>query len=159
MTILGDEDWMRLALQQAQIAARDNEVPVGAVVVQQGQLIGSGHNLTQAQRQIHTHAELVALGAASRNCGLHQLAASTLYVTLEPCLMCLGAIVQARLARLVFGAYEPQTGALVSHYQLAHYPGHNFDWRGGVLQQECARLMQDFFLNQRRKQIRSGPLD
>jgi len=149
MTTPGDEELMRFALLEAQTAAEAGETPVGALLIKQGKIIGKGYNRTLGEQLQTSHAELVAMREASARLGLHALTGATLCVTLEPCLMCLGALVQARIARVVFGAYEPQTGALVSRYQLADYPGHRFDWRGGVLREECAALMQAFFRRRR----------
>ena len=144
-----DEQWMEQALALAHRAAAVNEVPVGAVLVHKGSLIGSGYNQTIGLQRPSAHAEIQALENASLRFGIHAVAGSTLYVTLEPCLMCLGAIVATRIRRIVFGTYEPNTGALVSHYQLADYPGHQFDWCAGVLQSQCAALLQQFFRDKR----------
>lgn len=145
---------MRLALRQAQAAADAGEVPVGAVVVRAGQVIASGHNAPLASHDPTAHAEVNALRAAAHALGNYRLDDCTLYVTLEPCAMCSGAALHARLKRVVFGATEPKTGAagsvlnLFSHAQI----NHQTQVVGGVLADECAHLLQSFFENRRAQQ-------
>lgn len=142
-----DEHWMRLALAQAQAAASAGEVPVGAVVVKDGQVIASGRNAPIAGHDPTAHAEVMALREAARVLGNYRLDGCTLYVTLEPCAMCSGAMLHARLARVVFGAADPRTGVagsvlnLFDHAQL----NHQTQVTGGVLADACGQLLKDFF--------------
>ncbi len=142
-----DETFMQAALQQAQNAAAAGEAPVGAVLVIAGDVVASGHNRTLADYDPSGHAEVVVLRAGGRAAGNHRLTGATLYVTLEPCAMCVGAIVQARLARVVFGAYDRKAGALGSAIDLTDSVAfnHRFDVQGGLLADECAAILQDFF--------------
>lgn len=142
---------MRAALAEARMALADGEIPVGAVVSYEGRAIGTGHNRSIADCDPSAHAEIVALRAAARAFGNHRLEGATLYVTLEPCPMCLGAIAQARVARLVFGAYDEKAGAagtvvdLGESAALNHHPEIN----GGLLAAECAALLTGFFAAKR----------
>ena len=151
-----DADWMRQALRLAEQAARRGEVPVGAVLVRRGgsgdELIGRGGNAVIGAADPTAHAEINALRDAAARLGNYRLPDTTLYVTLEPCLMCAGALVHARVKRLVFGAREPRTGAVFSHARALESPAHNhrIDVSEGVLAQECAALMQRFFRERRR---------
>lgn len=149
-----DLDFMRQALAQAALAAAAGEVPVGAVVVQDGHVIGQGHNLTVGRHDISAHAEIQALRQAAQALGNHRLEGCTLYVTLEPCLMCSGAILGARLARVVYGAPEPKTGAAGSVLDVFAQPRLNHHTRieGGVLAQECSAMLQVFFQGRRQDQ-------
>ena len=142
-----DLKFMRMALDQAQAAGESGEVPVGAVVVFDGEIIGNGHNRTIADHDPSGHAEIVALRAAAASRNNHRLTGATLYVTLEPCAMCIGAIAEARLTRVVFGAYDPKAGAAGSAIDLVESRAlnHRFEINGGVLEDDCARLLQDFF--------------
>ena len=143
---------MRQALQQAQLAASRNEVPVGAVLVSKaGELIASGHNQPIMAHDPTAHAEILVLRAAAQLLKNYRLPDTTLYVTLEPCTMCVGALVQARVGRLVYGAVEPKTGAIESAHQLfdgGHY-NHYPEVQGGVLESECSSLLSDFFEQKR----------
>lgn len=142
-----DHHWMQLALDQARLAAARGEVPVGALLVRDGEVIGAGHNQPISACDPTAHAEIVALRAAATACGNYRLPGSTLYVTIEPCSMCVGAMMHARVARLVFGATEPRAGAVVSALPLAaaeHF-NHRLDWQGGVREEECSALMRAFF--------------
>lgn len=149
-----DAHWMRLALAQARAGAQAGEVPVGAVVVYQGQVIGQGANAPLACCDPTAHAEVQALRAAARQLGNYRLEGCTLYVTLEPCVMCAGAMLHARLARVVFGAPEPKTGAAGSVLDVLAHPALNFHTQvqGGVLAPECAALLGDFFRQRRQVQ-------
>lgn len=141
-----DEQYMRLALAEARAACSQDEVPVGAVVVMDGEPIGLGQNRTRRDGIVQAHAELVALAAAERATGDFRLERSMLYVTVEPCLMCLGAILQARIARLVYGAPEPKFGALGSRFDLTAHPAlRKLAIDSGVLADEAAQLLADFF--------------
>jgi tRNA(adenine34) deaminase len=144
---------MRLALQEARAAEGKGEVPVGAVVVRAGELIATGHNLTHTAADPTTHAEMVAIRRAAAAIGHWRLLDCTLYVTLEPCAMCSGAIVLARIPQLVFGAYDPKAGMSGSLENLVQDPrlNHRVSVVGGVLAQECGDLLRDFFRRKRRK--------
>ena len=146
-----DEKWMRHALQLAKHAASQNEVPVGALLVHNEQLISEAWNQPIAHSDPSAHAEILALRQAGAHLHNYRLLNCTLYVSLEPCLMCLGAILHARIARLVFGAYDRKTGAVVSHFQLLdHYPQkHSIDYLGGCLADECGSILSDFFQHKR----------
>jgi tRNA(adenine34) deaminase len=145
------EDLMRAALEQARLALALGEVPVGAVVALDGEIVGAGYNQPIAAADPTAHAEIVALRAAARRVGNYRLTGATLYVTVEPCLMCVGALVHARIERVVYGAAEPKSGALASTVRGAELPGvnHRFDVVGGVLEVECRDLMQAFFREKR----------
>ena len=148
---MADSDFMRIALTQARAAAAAGEVPVGAALVRAGQVIAVGGNGPIGQHDPSAHAEIVALRAAAKLLGNYRLSDCELFVTLEPCAMCAGAILQARLKRVVFGAADPKAGAagsvldLFAHRQL----NHQTQVQGGLLQAECASLLQDFFLRRR----------
>ncbi len=146
-----DEDYMRLALEEAEAARDAGEVPVGAVVVCDEQVVARGHNRTIADRDPTAHAEIVALRAAAALLGNHRLAGCVLYVTIEPCAMCAGAIVQARVARLVYGCDDPKAGAVRSLFQIADDPrlNHRAEITGGVLAEQCAALIRGFFQEKR----------
>ncbi|NBX53462.1 MAG: tRNA adenosine(34) deaminase TadA [Betaproteobacteria bacterium] len=147
---LSDEAAMDLALAQARRAQDAGEVPVGAVVVHQGRVVGVGHNSPIHDRDPSAHAEIIALRQAAQALGNYRLEDCTLYVTLEPCAMCCGAIAHARLSRLVFGAFEPKTGAVQSITRLFDLPGmHAPDIVGGVQAQACGQLLQSFFRDKR----------
>ncbi len=142
-----DEHWMRRALELADRAAAAGEVPVGAVVVRDGELLGEGGNSVIGGADPSAHAEIVALRAAARAANNYRLPGATLYVTLEPCTMCVGALVHARIERLVFGAREPKAGVICSNaalLDLAHY-NHRMAWEEGVLAAESAGKLQAFF--------------
>jgi tRNA(adenine34) deaminase len=147
MTQQTDIRWMEYALQLAESAAEQGEVPVGAVLVLNDEAIGEGWNRPIAACDPTAHAEIVALRDAARRQGNYRLAGSTLYVTLEPCLMCAGAMVHARVGRLVFGAHDPKRGAVDSTAHAFEAPGlnHRVEVRGGLLEQQCARRLQAFF--------------
>ncbi len=138
---------MQAALQQANQAAAAGEIPVGAVVTIGGQILAAGQNRSIRDFDPSAHAEVVALRAACHAQGNHRLNDATLYVTLEPCAMCIGALVQARVARLVFGAYDPKAGAAGSVVDLTDSRAfnHRFEVLGGVLADECGAVLQDFF--------------
>ena len=147
----GHERWMRQALREAEAAAAAGEVPVGALVVREGQLLGRGHNQVESLHDATAHAEILALGAASERLGEWRLAGATLYVTLEPCLMCSGALLLGRVERLVYGAPDPRAGAVVSTARtLQGNPyRHPVEVVGGVLADECGALLQRFFRTRR----------
>lgn len=139
---------MLLALEQARLAARHGDVPVGAVVVDQaGNALAAAGNEREIRHDPTAHAELLALREASRRLQSWRLTGHTLVVTLEPCAMCAGALVLARVARLVFGAFDPKAGAVSSLFDVVRDPrlNHRVDVRGGVLEAECSALLKDFF--------------
>jgi len=142
-----DEAFMAEALELARCAAQLGEVPVGAVTVYQGQIIGRGYNRREVDRDPLAHAELLAIAEARRALGAWRLSGVTLYVTLEPCAMCAGALVQSRVDRLVFGARDPKAGAVGSLYDLARDARHNhrLEVTSGVLEEACGGILKDFF--------------
>lgn len=142
-----DQEAMRIALDEARAALASAEVPVGAVVAVRGEIVGRGRNRSISDRDPSAHAEIIALRAAAQGQGNYRLNRATLYVTLEPCAMCVGAIVQARVGRVVFGAYDPKAGALGSAIDLSDSPAfnHRFEVQGGLLADDCGALLQDFF--------------
>ncbi len=147
-----DDQWMRLALELAQQAAGQGEVPVGAVVVKGGEVIGRGFNRPIGSHDPSAHAEMVALREASQRLGNYRLTDCDLYVTLEPCVMCSGAIFHARIRNVVFGATDPKTGVAGSVMNLYESKplNHHTAIRGGVMAQESATLLQSFFAARRR---------
>ncbi len=149
-----DEIWMEEALRIAQRALHDGEVPVGAVVVLDGKAVGWGWNRNLADRDPTAHAEVVALRQAGAAVGNHRLGDCELFVTIEPCAMCAGAMVHARLKRLVYGADDPKAGAVRSALQVINHPrlNHQMEVRGGVLPGRSADLLQAFFRTRRREQ-------
>jgi len=138
---------MEAALEQARSARDAGEVPIGAVVSIAGEIVGRGFNQPLSSGDPTAHAEIVAIREAARRVGNYRLTSAALYVTIEPCLMCVGALVHARIATLVFGAAEPRTGAVISTVRGAELPGHNhrFQIVSGVREAECRELMQEFF--------------
>ena len=141
------ELWMRRALELAESAALANEVPVGAVLVRAGELLGEGRNQMISSNDPSAHAELVALRNAAAKESNFRLPGSTLYVTLEPCTMCVGAMVHARIERLIFAAREPRAGVVCSRAQLLDekFYNHQVEWEEGVLADDSAQLLQEFF--------------
>ena len=146
-----DQSWMERALRLARAAAAQGEVPVGAVVVSGGRIVGQGSNSPIRSCDPTAHAEIAALRRAAKALGNYRVAGATLYVTLEPCLMCLGAMVHARVRRLVYGAADPKVGAvaLLRRRRLAGL-NHRVTIRGGVRADECAELLRSFFRRRRR---------
>jgi tRNA(adenine34) deaminase len=146
-----DERWMRLALEQARDAELAGEVPVGAVVVQAGELLAASANRTVRDQDPTAHAEILALREASRVLDTWRLSACTLYVTLEPCAMCAGALVLARVKRVVFGAWDDKAGMAGSVGDLLRHPklNHSPEVVGGVLREECGALLTRFFQRKR----------
>lgn len=146
-----DERFMFLALEQADLAAQAGEVPIGAVVVCDGEVVAAAHNRRETDADPSAHAEFSALVAASRRLGRWRLTGCTVYVTLEPCLMCAGLMVNARIDRCVYGAPDPKGGALGTLYDVSCDPrlNHAFEVVGGVLQDECADLLRSFFRRRR----------
>ncbi len=145
------ERWMRSALEQARAAFDEGEVPVGAVVLYQDRLIGEAYNQRESLNDPTAHAEMIAITQAAQALGSWRLADCTLYVTLEPCPMCAGAIVQARIPTVIFGATDPKAGACHTLFGITDDPrlNHRATVVGGVLQEECRAILQEFFSLQR----------
>jgi tRNA(adenine34) deaminase len=146
-----DEEWMRRALELALRAEAEGEVPVGALVVRDDEILGEGWNRPVALRDPTAHAEILAMRDAAQKVGDYRLAGTTLYVTLEPCPMCAAAVAHARIARLVFGAWDPRQGAAGSAFNLVSAPelNHRVDAFGGVLSEECGARLKGFFAARR----------
>ena len=153
-----DQAFMREALAQAGEARRRGEVPVGAVVVLGGEVIGAGFNQPIGAHDPTAHAEIVALRMAARRLRNYRLAGAELYVTIEPCQMCVGAMVHARIGRVIYGAREPKAGAIESAMRAHEHPSlnHRMAARGGVLEDECRALVQEFFQGLRREAVGDG---
>ncbi len=152
------EHWMREALCEARKAELAGEVPVGAVVLVNGKIVGRGHNNSIHAHDPSAHAEILALRLAARNMKNYRLPGSVLVVTVEPCVMCAGAMVQARVEEVVYGAVDPKAGALDSHFHLAAGAplNHTFGVMSGILEEECGQLLRGFFAS-RRQQEDDGP--
>jgi tRNA(adenine34) deaminase len=146
-----DEAWMRKALALARRAEEAGEVPVGAILVKGDRIVGAGWNRPIGSSDPTAHAEIVALREAGQRLGNYRLVDTTMYVTLEPCLMCLGALVHARVKRLVFGAHDAKRGATGSAFKLANtdFLNHRPEFAGGILAEECGPLLSEFFLRKR----------
>jgi len=153
LRVSAHEQFMRSALEEANKAAELGEVPVGAVVVLGGEIIARGCNRNLLDRDPSAHAEIVALRGAGMAVGNHRLLDCALYITLEPCAMCAGALIQARVKRLVYGAADPKAGAVNSVLQVLNHPAlnHQMEVVPGVLADECAGLLQSFFRSRRAK--------
>ena len=151
---MSDELWMKEALTAAQRALEMSEVPIGAVVVRHGSLVARGWNRNIADHDPTAHAEIVALRAAGEILGNHRLGGCELFVTIEPCAMCVGALIQARITRLVYGADDPKAGAVHSALTVLNHPrlNHQMSVVGGVLAGRCAEVVQAFF-RERRGQV------
>jgi tRNA(adenine34) deaminase len=143
--------FMRRALELASRAAAEGEVPVGAVLVHEGRIIGEGYNRPIGEHDPSAHAEMIALREAAARLSNYRLPDTTLYVTLEPCIMCAGAILHARVRRLVFGAFDPKAGAVCSVYDVIAAPklNHRCEWLGGVLAEDGGGLLRTFFRERR----------
>ncbi|MEW6729652.1 MAG: tRNA adenosine(34) deaminase TadA [Pseudomonadota bacterium] len=153
---MSDTYWMEQALERARRAEAEGEVPVGAVLVKDGLLVGEGWNRPIGANDPTAHAEINALRDAAERLGNYRLPGTTLYVTLEPCPMCVGAMIHARVERVVFGAFDPKTGACGGALDLAHHPSHNHHLivDGGVMAEPAAELLRTFF-RRRRAESRS----
>ena len=149
-----DEQFMQQALIEAEAAGQAGEVPVGAVVVHSGSVIGRGRNFVINSSDPTAHAEINALRDAARAIGNYRLTGTTLYSTIEPCAMCAGAIIHARIARLVFGALDPKAGAVTTHFGICttDFLNHQVSVEGGILEGECRRVLQSFFRERRSAQ-------
>jgi len=153
-----DARWMQLALEQAQLALEAGEVPVGAVIIKDGQPVGSGFNRNLMDKDPTAHAEVVALRQAAARLGNHRLPGCTLVCTIEPCAMCAGAMVHARISRLVYGAADPKAGAAGSVLEITNHPrlNHHLEVTPGVLAEECSELLRNFFVERRKISEESG---
>jgi tRNA(adenine34) deaminase len=142
-----DEKWMEYALREAEQAMKRKEVPVGAVIISDGRIIGKGYNQIETLRDPTAHAEIIAITAAALFLGSRRLENTILYVTLEPCAMCAGAIVQARIPRLVFGAFDPKAGACGTLFNVVQDRrlNHQADVAGGILAEKCGGMLSEFF--------------
>ena len=156
MIVLDDESGIRAALREAGESLARDEVPVGCVIVHDGVIVGRGHNQVEGLQDATAHAEVIAIGAASNALGSWRLSDCTLYVTLEPCSMCAGAIVLARLGRVVYGAADPKAGACGSVLNVLHERrlNHRAELTGGVLAEECGEMLREFFRGRRKKALR-----
>ena len=148
---MGDAAWMAEALREAELAASEGEIPVGCVIVRDGEIIARGHNLREQTGDPTAHAEVVAIRRAAQALGCWKLSGCTMYVTLEPCPMCAGAISQARIARLIYGASDPAYGCAGSVYRIPEDPAFNHfcTCDGGALEADCRALLERFFKNRR----------
>ena len=145
-----DKTFMQQALLLAEKAKGEGEVPVGAIVVKNGEIIGSGHNLRETNGMATAHAEIIAIEEACRRLGTWRLLGCTLYVTLEPCPMCAGAIVNSRIERVVYGVKDSVAGCLGSVVDFNRYPfSHSFSLTAGICEEECALLLKEFFKSKR----------
>ena len=153
LVIRDDDEGMRAALREARASEAADEVPVGCVIVHDGAVIGRGHNQVEGLQDATAHAEILAIGAASNALGSWRLSECTLYVTLEPCAMCAGAIVLARVGRLVYGAADPKAGGCGSVLDVVHEKrlNHRVEVTPGILADECAAVLKAFFARKRRQ--------
>jgi len=147
-----DQHYMQLALDQARLAEQNGEVPVGAILVKDDTILASAYNQPISQNDPTAHAEIVALRVGAEVLGNYRLIDTTLYVTLEPCAMCIGAILHARVKRLVFSAFDPRAGAVTTVFQIPAEKrlNHRLEWQGGALETESAALLKAFFLKRRK---------
>ena len=153
-----DEDYMKIALEEAQAACSAGEVPVGAVLVQDSRILARAHNMPIAMNDPSAHAEMLVLRQVGKLLSNYRLGGAKLYVTLEPCIMCAGAIVHSRLAHVIFGARDPKCGAVTSLYNILtdNRLNHQVEITEGILQEDCGEIMSRFF---RQKRIRAGSAD
>jgi tRNA(adenine34) deaminase len=150
-----DITWMELALAEARMAAEAGEVPVGALVIINGEIIGRAGNRNLRDHDPTAHAEILALRQAAQHLGNHRLTGCTLYATIEPCAMCAGAVIHARIARLVYGAKDPKAGAAGSILEVINHPrlNHKMEVVSGVLGDRCSEILQDFFRRRREQTL------
>lgn len=153
MKLTGDEKYMKMALRQAKKALALGEVPIGCVIVYEGQVIGRGYNRRNTDKNTLSHAEITAINKASKKIGDWRLEGCTLYVTLEPCQMCAGAIVQSRIPKVVFGCTNPKAGCAGSILNILNHPAfnHQVDTVQGILEEECSVMLKDFFSSLRKR--------
>ena len=156
---MNEIDWMKKAILQEKVAMKKNEVPIGCVIVKDGKIIARAHNLRESQQIATKHAELIAIERACKKLKTWRLEDCDLYVTLEPCPMCAGAIILSRIRSVTFGAYDPKGGCAGSCADLFHVKGFNHypEVHGGILEEECAQLLKDFF-RQKRKEKKKNRL-
>lgn len=142
-----DNYWMQHAIGLAEQAGKKQEVPVGAVLILENKIIGEGSNCPISTCDPSAHAEIIAIRAGAKNLNNYRLLNTTLYVTLEPCMMCMGALIHARVKRLVFGAFDPKAGAVESVLQIGNSQklNHHLHYEGGLMAEECGELLSDFF--------------
>lgn len=150
---MNDEKWMKEAIKQAKKAAQKDEVPIGCVIVKDDQIIARAYNKREMKQCSTAHAEILAIEKACKKLGSWRLEDCDLYVTLEPCPMCSGAIIQSRIRNVIFGAYDPKGGCMGSNMNINDVRGFNHypDIEGGILQDECSRLLKEFFKAKRKK--------
>lgn len=155
-----DIKWMKFALEMAVLAEKEGEIPVGAVLVNDNEIIATGSNCPITTHDPTAHAEIVVLRKAALHLQNYRLSGTTLYVTLEPCIMCMGAIIHARIDRLVFGAFDPKSGAAVSKYHIGTdgLLNHSLSATGGILEEKCSSLLKNFFAGRRKKKRESTDL-
>ena len=148
-----DREYMKMALDEAKRAYIEDEVPIGCVIVKDDRILAKTHNQKEAFDDVVAHAEVLAIQAAERELGTWHLEGCVLYVTLEPCMMCTGAIIHSRIAKVVFGTSDPKGGALVSNIKIKEVKGLNHypDITSGVMQEECSQILKDYFKAKRRK--------
>lgn len=147
-----DKYYMKKALIRAEAARRRGEVPIGAVIVKDDKIISSGRNMREGRKNALHHAEIIAIDRACKKLGAWRLNDCTLYVTMEPCPMCAGAIVNSRIKRVVFGCYDKKAGAYGSVFDLSEYPlNHKYEVTGGILEHECANILSQFFAELRKR--------
>lgn len=145
-----DKKFMQLAISEAKEAAAENEVPVGAVIVKDGVVLAAAHNMREQKQNALSHAEIEAINLACKNLGSWRLDGCEMYVTLEPCPMCTGAIINARIKTVIFGAFDKNAGCMDSVINLCDYPlGHKVEVYAGICEDECQKILQDFFENLR----------
>lgn len=152
-----DSHWMKMALEEACNALEQEEVPIGAVIVHGERIVGRGHNRIEALQDATAHAEIIAISSAANTLGTWRLNDCTLYVTIEPCMMCCGAILLSRIGRVVYGATDPRFGACVEPYQLLENNRYNQEVsvEGGVLASACSMIVKEFFKSVREKEKRN----
>lgn len=150
-----DEKFMRLAIEEAKKAEKKGEVPIGAVIVKDGEVVSTGHNERETTQKTLRHAELIAIEKANETLNSWRLEDCTMYVTLEPCPMCAGALVQARMKRVVYGAKDPKAGCVGTLMNLVTEErfNHQLKWTGSVLEEECGMMLTNFFKKLREKKV------
>ena len=147
-----DEKFMRIALKQAEKAAKINETPIGAVIVRNGEIIARGYNKRETKKNALLHAEIIVIDKACKKLGGWRLPGCEIYITLEPCPMCMGAILQSRIEKVYFGAYDKKSGCLGSVCDLSRILPHKIPYEGGILQTECENILKTFFKNLRKRE-------
>ena len=155
--MMDDRYYMQLALEEARKAAELGEIPIGAVLVHDGEVVCSAHNMRETWQSATAHAEVIVIEEACKKLARWRLSGCTLYVTVEPCPMCAGAVANARIKKVYFGAYDSKMGAMNSVIDLSKYNfNHHFEAEGGILKEECASLLSDFFKKLRNKNERQS---